>query len=138
MTRTWWAVAALLAIFAMHGLATHGLAASPNVSEPAPVTTGEVDHDAHTGHDRHSNAARQAFGSSPPARTHGSKHHEMSVLGLCLAVLATAAVALRGLRRPESGLLDVLPRAVSTPTCATGVRVELAPPDLHALSVLRC
>lgn len=133
MTRTWWAAAALLAIFVMHGLATHGLTATPNVSEPAPVATAGVDHDAHTGH-----AAGRAFGSSLPTGTHGSEHHEMSVLGLCLAVLAMATVALLRLRRPASGLIDVLPRAVSTAARAVAVRAEPAPPDLHALSILRC
>ena len=138
MTRTWWAAAALLAIFVMHGLATHGLSAAPNVSEPAPVATAGVDHDAHTGHDGHADAAGRAFGSSLAAGTHESERHEMSVLGLCLAVLATAAVALLRLRRPESGLIDVLPRAVSTAARAVGVRADHAPPDLHALSILRC
>ena len=62
--------------------------------------------------------------------------HEMTVLSLCLAVLATAAVLLLRAARPRSGLLAVLPPAVTTATRPLVVRLH-APPDLHALSVLR-
>ena len=62
----------------------------------------------------------------------------MSVLGLCAAVLATSAILLLArLTRPRQGLLAVLPRPASRPSCPR-VRPDHAPPDLHALSILRC
>ena len=53
MTRTWWAAAALLAIFAMHGLATHASAAGPAaLPEPAAQSTAAT-HEAHGAHSSH-------------------------------------------------------------------------------------
>ena len=63
----------------------------------------------------------------------------MTVLGLCAAVLATSAILLLvRLGRPRTGLQALLPRAVTTPSHAVGVRAGSHPPDLHALSILRC
>jgi hypothetical protein len=60
------------------------------------------------------------------------------VLGLCLAVLATAAVALLRLARAQPGLVALLPRAAGSRTPPTVASHDLGPPDLHSLSILRC
>lgn len=148
MTRTWWAVAALLAIFAMHGLATHAGAAGP-----AAVTQPSAAHAGHTAGHTAGHASSAARSASPvdevldevlaeaaawaPAR-HADDHGTMQALGLCLAVLVTAAIALLGPPRTGPGVVALLPReaAASAPPAAAGH--DLAPPDLHALSVLRC
>jgi hypothetical protein len=127
--RTWWAAAALLAIFAMHGLAAHA-----GTHDPMPQTSTSVGDAGHAGH-----AGRALATDGPGAVEHGEPGHEMAVLGMCLAVLATSALmALLRLGRPRSGLLRLLPRAATASSYATRVRTSLAPPDLHALSVLRC
>lgn len=117
-------MAALLALFAMHGLATHAAAVEP------PMSSYGV-------HEMHE-APEGAVGSELPPAEHGSDHHAMSVLGLCMAALATTAIALLALSRPSRGLLALVPRATTVASRAVGVVRAPAPPDLHALSVLRC
>jgi hypothetical protein len=140
MVRTWWAVLALLGIFAMHGLASHATAA-----EPDPVAMPSVTAVTHAPHHTHPGAAPADAGAALTAPVaaldgegHGGGHHAMQVLGLCVAVLATAAIALLRLARPTRGVLAVLPRALRTATAPAAARNAHAPPDLHALSVLRC
>ncbi|PKH39025.1 hypothetical protein SAMN05192575_103282 [Nocardioides alpinus] len=129
MIRTLWAAAALLAIVAMHGLAAHAGSADPRPL--AAAATSHVGHAAMAADD-----SPVAAGETP---AHGEHGHEMAVLGLCAAVLATSAILLLvGLGRPRSGILGLAPRAVTTTSHPVGVRTEHAPPDLHALSVLRC
>jgi hypothetical protein len=141
VTRTWWAAAALLAIFAMHGLATHASAAGP-AALPAPAAQGTTPtHAAHGAHAAHSPAAvdeELAEAATWSATSHGDDHHAMQVLGLCLAVLATAAIALLGAARTRPGLVALLPRATGPPTPPAAARHDLGPPDLHSLSILRC
>lgn len=141
MTRTWWAAAALLAIFAMHGLATHASAAGP-AALPAPAAQGTAaTHAAHGAHAAHSPAAvdeELAEAATWSATSHGDDHHAMQVLGLCLAVLATAAIALLGAARTRPGLVALLPRATGPRTPPAAARHDLGPPDLHSLSILRC
>lgn len=140
MLRTWWAALALLAIFAMHGLASHASAAEP-IPVPTPVATSgvQVVQDAH--HTAH-HAALDAAPATPVASLDGGGHdggqHAMQVLGLCVAVLATAAIALLRLLRPTPGVVAVRPRALRSATAPAAARNVHAPPDLHALSVLRC
>lgn len=128
MIRILWATACLVAIFAMHGLAAHA-----GSHDPAPISTTSTAHSAHAAVDD----AEPTAGEAP---AHGEPGHDMAVLGLCAAVLATSAILLLvhlG-RRPRSGLLALLPRALVVSSRAVGVRSGHAPPDLHALSVLRC
>jgi hypothetical protein len=143
VTRTWWAAAALLAIFAMHGLATHASAAGPAaLPAPAPAAQGTVtSHAAHGTHAAHSPApvaAELAEAATWTATSHGDDHHAMQVLGLCLAVLATAAIALLRAARTRPGLVALLPRAPGRRTPPAAARHDLGPPDLHSLSILRC
>lgn len=132
MTRTWWAAAALLAIFAMHGLATHASAAGP-AALPAPAA-----HSSHSSHSAPVGDEVRAEAATWAATGHAEDHHAMQVLGLCLAVVATAAIALLKLARTESGLVALLPRAAGRRTPPTAASHDLGPPDLHSLSILRC
>jgi hypothetical protein len=140
VTRTWWAAAALLAIFAMHGLATHASAAGP-AALPAPA--GEPTASSHTGHTGPAASAPvgdevRAEAAAWAATGHAEDHHAVQVLGLCLAVVATAAIALLRLARTEPGLVALLPRAAGRRTPPTAASHALSPPDLHSLSILRC
>ncbi|WP_374455670.1 DUF6153 family protein [Nocardioides sp.] len=127
MIRTWWAAAAVLAIFAMHGLASHA-----GAHEPASTSMSRT-------HATQGHTPVDATAATTGSVGHGEPGHEQSVLGLCLVVLATSALLLL-LRhgRPRSGLLGLVPHAATTSSYAVGVRSGPAPPDLHALSVLRC
>jgi hypothetical protein len=141
VTRTWWAAAALLAIFAMHGLATHAGAAGP-AALPAPAAQGTATtHAAHGAHTAQSPAVGDAVLAEAAAWTatsRGGDHHVMEVLGLCAAVLATAAIALLRAARTRPVLIALLPRATGTRTPPAAARHDLGPPDLHSLSILRC
>lgn len=129
MIRTLWATAALLAIFAMHGLAAHA-----GSHDPAPIQTVGTTHAGHA-----SMAADDTSPAAASALSHGEPGHEMAALGLWAAVLATSAIMLLvRLGRPRSGLLALWPRAVAIASHPVGVRAGSHPPDLHALSVLRC
>jgi hypothetical protein len=135
VTRTWWAAAALLALFAMHGLATHASAAGPAVL-PAPAAHGS--HSTHSAHSAPVGDEVRAEAAAWSATGHAGDHHVMQVLGLCLAVVATAAIALLRFARLEAGLVALLPRAAGRPTPPTAASHDLGPPDLHSLSILRC
>jgi hypothetical protein len=147
VTRTWWAAAALLAIFAMHGLATHASAAGP-AALPAPAAEATaVSHTAHAAHGARSSHPSQsapagddvlAEAATWSPTSHADGHGAMQVLGLCLAVLATAAVALLRLARAQPGLVALLPRAAGSRTPPTAANHDVGPPDLHSLSILRC
>ena len=132
---SWLAVAAVVAILAMHGLATH--AASQASVSHASVSHASVSHAAESSLTAAASTTHDFADHEGHAPTHGEPGHEMSVLSLCLAALATAAVLLLRAARPRSGLLAVLPPAATTSTSPLVVRLH-APPDLHALSVLRC
>jgi hypothetical protein len=135
VTRTWWAAAALLAIFAMHGLATHASAAGP-AALPAPAAHSS--HSSHSSHPAPVGDEVRAEAATWAATRHADDHGAMQVLGLCLAVVATAAIALLRLARTEPGLVALLPRAAGRRTPPTAASHDVGPPDLHSLSILRC
>lgn len=136
MLRTWWAAIALLAIFAMHGLASHADAAEPI---PGAAPSGAAASDAsHAAHHPPPDAAPVAYLAALDGEGHDGGPHAMQVLGLCVAVLATAAIALLHLVRPARGVIAVRPRALRAATTPVAASHAHAPPDLHALSVLRC
>ena len=129
MIRTLWATAALLAIFAMHGLAAHA-----GSHDPAPIQAASTLHAGHA-----SMTVDESSSAAAAAPSHGEPGHDMAVVGLCAVVLATSAILLLvRLGRPRSGLLALLPRAVATASHPVGLRGWPHPPDLHALSILRC
>ena len=139
MVRTWWAAVALLAIFAMHGLASHAAAAEPvPVATPSAALGPDAPHAVHHEHPQAVPEAALEPLAALDADGHDGGHHAMQVLGLCVAVLATAAIALLRLARPTRGVLAVRPRALRTASAPVAVSNAHAPPDLHALSVLRC
>ena len=156
-------LAAVAGFFVMHGLATHGAAVRPPTATTAlTALTGSTSAsaDSHTaghaaaghaaaghaaaGHAAagHSAAGHSAAGHSAshdqhdPAGTHDPSTPHPDMVGLCLAVLVlVAAVALRaGASRPGA-VQGSTTRALRSLLATTRV---LRPPDLHALSILRC
>lgn len=145
MARTWWAALALLAVFAMHGLATHAGASEPVAVVPTGTTTvatAVAAVSSHAGHhlaDLDVPAPAASLATVVALDDRGNDGgHAMQVLGLCVAVLATAAIGLLRLLRPAPGVLAVRPPAVRLTTTPAAAADAHAPPDLHALSILRC
>lgn len=117
-------LAALAGLFAMHGMADHGVASAP-VPLPASLAATGAHHDAPTG-------------------AHGDKHdgggisgHGMAELCLALLVLAAAGLAAGVLARgrPLLVLRRLAPRWRVLVARAARFR---DPPDLFRLSVQRC
>jgi hypothetical protein len=105
-------IAALAGLFAMHGMADHGVASAPL---PAAAVTH---HDA-----------------APPDHG-GSTGHDLT--GLCLALLVAAAglgAGLLAVRRPLVAAREAPARWQVLVARAARFR---DPPDLHRLSVQRC
>ncbi|MBM7517701.1 DUF6153 family protein [Nocardioides nitrophenolicus] len=109
-------LAALAGLFAMHGMADHGVA-----SAPLPAVT----------------AADHAAAHDAPSPAHGgSTGHDLAELCLALLVLAAGlAAGLLGVRRAL-----VVPRGAPPRWRALVARAARfrEPPDLHRLSVQRC
>lgn len=105
-------IAALTGLFAMHGMADHGVA-----SAPLPATA------AH-------------HGDQAPPDHGGSTGHDLAELCLALLVMAAGlAAGLLGVRRALVAPRDVPARWRVLVARAARFR---DPPDLHRLSVLRC
>ncbi|WP_418061431.1 hypothetical protein [Pimelobacter simplex] len=129
-------LAALAGLFAMHGMADHGVASvAVAVPVPAPPTATGAHHDAPTG------AHGDQLGDE-----HGDEHggggmsgHGMAELCLALLVLAAAGLA-AGLLARGRPLLRLLLRRL--PPRGQEVVARAArfrdPPDLLRLSVQRC
>lgn len=96
---------------------------------------------------------RTLWAAAAPAADHPAHHAEghpedhpadhgtdpdPGLLGLCLAVLVGAALALVGLSRPLGGVLALVPRASAVASTPARERRDHAPPDLFALAVQRC
>jgi hypothetical protein len=128
-------LAALLGLFAMHGLASHGAMHSGHEVMPLPiVVTSGPEHGAHgaamavaAAEDR----LHSALGDPGPAGP------DLGLVGLCLAVLLMTAVAgiltrrfVRSLRASEKGT-----SGEGWPARALGDR---DPPCLLSLSIQRC
>ena len=136
-------LAAVAGFFVMHGLATHGAAVRPPTATTAlTALTGSTSASADSHPAGHSAAGHSAAGHSAshdqhdPAGTHDPSTPHPDMVGLCLAVLVlVAAVALRaGASRPGA-VQGSTTRALRSLLATTRV---LRPPDLHALSILRC
>lgn len=115
--RVWVLLAVLAGLFAMHGLADHGATAGPH-AEAAVVQ--------HHGH------------HEPPADD--DQHHSgHGLVGLCVAVLGAALLWLLGgtVGRRVAAPCATLARAVRSASRAARARAP-DPPDLLALSVVRC
>lgn len=145
--------AALLGLLVMHGVGTHSAHAAGAHTDhasggnsltaphdPATGTVGGSTHGAMHGPDHASEPApATAEGSaSRVVETAGPLSLEVSeaLLALCLAVLL-AVVGLVLLGSPWSTRSRLLPVPRSE-RVGPGTAVPARPPDLHALSVLRC
>ena len=127
-------VAALLGVFAMHGLAAHG-AMHPPVSGDS-VAGAVVD----AVHVEHGGATVEALteGSVSVGARDAPDHGDSALMALCLALLATALIVLLGLRvRGRLTRLRGPERATST-TLRLAARRDRDPPCLPALSIQRC
>lgn len=119
-------VAALLGLFAMHGLAVHGAAHAGHQADPIPAAVTVADHD-HAAGDTSDTGALQERGGDPDLA---------GFAGLCLAVLlagiAAAVLLSLGIRLPRrADSADSLGRP-------TRSRRHRDPPCLFALSIQRC
>lgn len=127
-------VAALLGLFAMHGLAVHGATHGGHGTEPTPSVIAVADH----GHDQDDvTMADTRVAPAPDAAPERAPGPElMGFAGLCLAVLLVGAVAALLLRRP----VRVPRRADSVPARGwpSRSRRDHDPPCLFALSIQRC
>ncbi|GAA3549495.1 DUF6153 family protein [Nocardioides daeguensis] len=112
--------AALAGLFAMHGMADHGVASAPL---PAAAVT-------------HHDPMTPGHHPMPPDHGGGSTGHDMA--GLCLALLVMAAGMVAGLVGVRRAL--VAPREAPTRWRVLVARAARFrdPPDLHRLSVQRC
>lgn len=142
--------AALLGLLLMHGVGGHsahagqvhaadGHAGAVAADGHAGAVAGAQDaHDA-TGHDLRADALHASCTGSCAGEVAAPLPRQVSevLMTLCLTILLAAAGLLllgRHWRRPSVLRADI--RAPATPWVA--VRRVLRPPDLYALSVLRC
>lgn len=123
-------LAALAGLFAMHGMADHGVA-----SVPAPLTATGAHHGAPTGAhgDQHGDQYGDEHGGG------GMSGHGMAELCLALLVLAAAGLA-AGLLARGRPLLRLLLRRLPPRGQVVVARAARFrdPPDLLRLSVQRC
>jgi hypothetical protein len=110
---------ALAGLFAMHGLSPHGSAHSS--STPMSEATS-----------MHADDGTDLPGSQLPAGGDGD-----DLLALCLALLVAGVVGLAARGRPIRVTVRNTSRAGRVTSPATARRYR-DPPDLHALSILRC
>ncbi|WP_377326144.1 DUF6153 family protein [Pimelobacter simplex] len=123
-------LAALAGLFAMHGMADHGVA-SVAVPVPAPLTATGAHHDAPAG--EHGGQHGDGHGGG------GTSGHGMAELCLALLVLAAAGLA-AGLLACGRPLLRLLLRRLPPRGQVVVARAARFrdPPDLLRLSVQRC
>jgi len=127
-------VAALLGLFAMHGLAVHGAMHASHSADPMAAALAITGHDHGTG-----DAAMTGTRDDAPS---GASHQRtpdpelLGLAGLCLAVLLAGVVAAVVLSR-----FIRLPRCPDPATAQgwpTRSRRDRDPPCLFALSIQRC
>ena len=107
------------AVTAMESMATASVGLVIGVVDPANIGVEGVGPDDASG---------------PTGQDGGAEHSNMGLLGLCLALISIAFVALVG-----AGLCHLLRRRVAWLSIAVSVRpVRCRAPDLFALGVLRC
>ena len=128
-------VAALLGLFAMHGLAPHGTAHDGHAGDSIALVTA-AGHD-HAGHSMTMDVTAE---TSTVYRAPGAPEPDRGLLGLagmCLAVLLVGVIVIVVLGRgfPPARELDAALLAVGWPARA---RRDRDPPCLFALSIQRC
>lgn len=132
--------AALLGLLLMHGVGAHSAHAGQ-----VHATDGHAGEVAQA-HDAHAAAGHAPQGDAVHASCEGSCAGEVAaplprqvsevLMTLCLTVLLTAAGLFLGRQWSRPSVLRADVPTPATPWAAT--RRVLRPPDLHALSVLRC
>jgi hypothetical protein len=131
-------VAALLGLFAMHGLAVHGAMHAGHGAEPMPAAVAVVGPDHNHVHGTGDAAMADTRDDWPSGASHERTPDPqlLGSAGLCLAILLVGVVAVVFLSR-----LIRLPRRPD-PTTAQGwpsrSRRDRDPPCLFALSIQRC
>lgn len=127
-------VAALLGLFAMHGLAVHGAVHAGHDAEPMPSMTAVADH-VHDQHDV-TTADSRATSASGASQERAPGPELAALAGLCLAILLVGVVAAVLRSRPIR-----LPRRADSATARgwpSRSRRDRDPPCLFALSIQRC
>lgn len=129
-------VAALLAVFAMHGVAVHGAMHAGHSADPMPASAAVADHSHGTG-----DAAMADTRDDAPSGTSQERTPDPDLLGfagLCLAILLVVVFAVVF----RSRLIRLQRRRRRDSTTAQGwpsrSRRDRDPPCLFALSIQRC
>ena len=124
--------AALLAVFAMHGLAVHGAMHAGHGADPMPAAVAVADHHV----DQGTGDATMADSPAGTSQEDTPGPELLGYAGLCLAILLVSVVTLvlrgrfiRLLRRPDSLTARGWP---------SRSRRDRDPPCLFALSIQRC
>lgn len=133
--------AALLGLLLMHGVGGHSAHAGQVHATDGHAGAVAQAYDAHAaaGHDPQGDAVHASCTGSCAGEVAAPLPRQVSevLMTLCLTILLTAAGLLllgRHWRRPSVLRADV----PTPPTPWASLRRVLRPPDLHALSVLRC
>lgn len=121
-------LAALGGLFAMHGMSDHGIAESGiSMSASMPMDAGAATEQVAVASDR----------TAQPVEPH-KQNHDMSAMGLCLAILVAALMTLLVLRKRIPAALEAWsPAAYNNLLGFAHARVP-RPPDLFTLSIQRC
>ena len=129
-------VAALLGLFAMHGLAVHGAMHAGHGADPMPAVAAVAGHSHDHGMGAAASADTRDGSRSGASEERGPGPELVGFAGLCLAILLAGAVAAVFLSR-----FVRLPRRPD-PAAAAGwpsrSRRDRDPPCLFALSIQRC
>lgn len=127
---------ALAGLFAMHGLADHGVSHADSHQAHAPMaSTSPTSPTSHGRGVGHGSVDADATVTAPVGTSSGA---DMGVMGLCLAVLAGALFFLVR-RRAFTGVAVRLTRDLGCLAAAIGTTSrERDPPRLAQLSILRC
>ena len=127
-------VAALLAVFAMHGVAVHGAMHAGHSADPMPAAVAIADHNHGTGDAAMADTRDDSPSGAAQERTPDSEL--LGFAGLCLAILLVFVVAvvlhsrfIRLRRRRDSMTARGWP---------SRSRRDRDPPCLFALSIQRC
>lgn len=156
-------LAALVGLFAMHGLSDHGTGPAPLTTASATVGTASaaagVASDARSAPVPDDAAGAHASGTPAEATTaaggcdgschagHGDNHpggpsgggHDMGLMGLCLAILVAALLsAVAAYDHWWTAFRRTLGALVSRVAVTVATSRGLDPPDLHRLSIARC
>ncbi|WP_418061039.1 DUF6153 family protein [Pimelobacter simplex] len=123
-------LAALAGLFAMHGMADHGVA-----SAPLPATAATAAMATMAGHDAGSTGHHDGTGDG----SDGGGGHSGTMAELCLALLVLAAAGLAaGLLVRGRPLLALRPAPTRWRVLIARAARFRDPPDLFRLSVQRC